>query len=433
MFVAFSAVNASANLMPVLSAPNSVWNSPISATAVIDPNSETMVAVITASAALGTSANTTSYSDPIYVVPQSQPNVPVTLDASNNNLQKALDLGVPIPPKAQPASGTDSLLVIDQPSTNSLWDFWRASTPAENAPGAPLLPWGEPSHGDNQWHVMWGGVMNNVSHSPGYFDENSLPGLSTTWWGNSASSLLTAAGIPLIPEMEAGHIDHAVGFELPRWLNCAQVDNVWPAQRNDGSSTASNCIPEGTRLRLDPSVDLSTLSLSPLALMVARAAQKYGMILHDGDAFRPAIQLDDPTQYASNPYTGLTGLFGGLLASQVLANFPWSYMQVIKQGRHLDETRLATTTTVRSNSNSIVLGELVTFSIDVTQSDGSAARGAVYLKQGSTTLAMAILHGGTATLTARIYSLGTHTLTVMYGGDENSIKSTSGPTPVSVT
>jgi hypothetical protein len=422
--VAFSSSSVPASAKPVLSAPNSIWNTPVGPEAPISLNSEAMVAGIANSASQGgTHANTTSYSDPIYVVPKSQPKVPVVLDASTASLKQVLGLGAPIPPEALPAPGTDSLLVIDQPSTDSVWDFWRASTPAENAPGAPPLPWGEESHGDSRWHIAWGGVMNDASHSPGYFDERSWLGMSTTWWGNSASSLLTAAGIPLISEMKAAHIDHVVGFLLPRSLICAPIDNAWPAQRDDGGSTAADCIPEGTRLRLDPSLDLSTLHLSPLAQMVAKTAQKYGMILHDGGSIAPTIQLEDPNQYPINPYTGPTGLFGGLPSSQVFANFPWSQMQVLNQSRRRYSGRSTTTTSAKAASNSISSGQSVRFSVRVARSDGSPALGAVYLEHEGTIKAMSILHNGTATLSSPLYTVGIHPLTVVYGGDEKAYSS----------
>ncbi len=425
--VAFAAASAPAEAKPVLSAPNSIWNTPVGPGAPISPNSDAMVSVIATSAAQGgTHANTTSYSDPIYVVPKSQPKVPVVLDASAASLRQVLSLGVPIPPEALPAPGTDGLLVVNQLSTDSVWDFWRASTPAQNAPGAPPLPWGEASHGDRKWHVAWGGVMNNASHSPGYFDERSWLGKSTTWWGNSASSLLTAAGIPLISEMKAGHIDHAVGFLLSRSLICAPIYNAWPAQRNDGGSTAANCIPEGTRLRLDPSLDLSTLNLSPLALMVAKAAQKYGMILHDGGSTTPTLQLEDPNKYPTNPYAGPTGLFGGMSSSQAFANFPWSDMQVLSQSLRRYSHRLTTTTTAKAVSTSIGSGQSARFSVQVTRSDGSPALGAVYLEHEGTVKAMSILNNGTATLSSPLYTVGTHPLTVVYGGDEKAYSSASG-------
>jgi len=408
----------------VLSAPNSIWNAPLPANPPIDANSPNLVSALVAAGTAETFPNTTAYSDPIYVVPANQPRVPVILDGNSANLQKVLNLGVPIPSNVHPATGTDALVTIDQPSTDSVWDFWRLTTPAENAPGAPPSQAGT-SHGDSQYHIAWGGVMDDASHSPGYFDDESWPGLSQMWWGNSASSLLTAAGIPLISEMESGQINHAVAFQLPWAVNCAPPNNVWPAQRDDGANTSPNCVPEGTRVRLDPSLNLASLHLSPVALMVATAAQKYGMILHDGGGNNTTLQLEDPTPYGNNPYTGPNGLFGGKQGYQVFAGFPWSHMQVLQQTWHRNSIALATTTTVQPVTTSIVGGQNVAFNVQVRRSDGSPAPGAVYLNDGASIVGMSILTGGSATLSAPLSTTGAHTLTVVYGGDENAKTSSS--------
>jgi hypothetical protein len=411
---------------PLLTAPNSIWNAPLPANPPIDANNAALVAALTGAGSPNTYPNTTSWSDPIYVVPAAQPRVPVILDNTNaKSLQAVLNLGVPIPPNVHPATGTDSIVVINQPSTDSVWDFWQVSTPAQNAPGAGPLPWGAPSHRDSQYHISWGGATDHASQNPGYFDDESWPGFSQTWWGNSATSLLTAAGIPLISEMEAGQINHAVGFQLPWAVNCASVNNVWPAQRNDGANTASNCVPEGTRVRLDPTLNLSSLHLSRVALMVATAAQKYGMILHDGGGNNTTVQLEDPTQYGNNPYTGAGGLFQGLQPSQVFASFPWSHMQVLQQTWRHNSVSLATTTTVQPGRTSIVSGQSVSFNVQVRRSDGVPAPGAVYLNDGSSIVGMSILTSGSTALSAPLTTTGVHTLTVVYGGDENAKTSSS--------
>jgi hypothetical protein len=54
-----------------------------------------------------------------------------------------------------------------------------------------------------------------------------------------------------------------------------------PAQRTDGWVTAPDSIPEGTHLRLDPNLDLASLKLPRFTLMLAEAAQKYGIFVRD--------------------------------------------------------------------------------------------------------------------------------------------------------
>src|SRR3954454_4327199 len=96
---------------------------------------------------------TRSYSATLYEVPDNQPEVPVTLDAQGryaDTLRLALQ-SVPIPPQAHPAAGTDGHMVVWQRATDRMWEFWRARRAADG------------------WHAAWGGVMEHVSRSPGYF------------------------------------------------------------------------------------------------------------------------------------------------------------------------------------------------------------------------------------------------------------------------
>ena len=46
---------------------------------------------------------------------------------------------------------------------------------------------------------------------------------------------------------------------------------VPPANRNDGSSTSDDAIPEGTRFRLDPTIDVTSLGLPPVGVTIAGA------------------------------------------------------------------------------------------------------------------------------------------------------------------
>ena len=94
-----------------------------------------------------------------------------------------------------------------------------------------------------------------------------------------------AAGLPIAPllfsadEVAAGSIDHAIRFILPNPRIRAGV-YVAPATHAGAPSGAADALPYGSRLRLKASFAVS--SLSPAAQVVARALQKYGMILADG-------------------------------------------------------------------------------------------------------------------------------------------------------
>jgi hypothetical protein len=261
----------------------------------------------------GPGISTTSYSTPIYVVGASQPGVAVNLDgegAGDHALQQALD-AVPIPPGARPAAGSDGHLTVYQPATDTLWELWRANFQSDG------------------WHASWGGAMQDVSKSPGYYTSDSWASLTSPEgynWGSTASSLPVAAGVARTDELQSGQIDHALAISLPD--TCADTFSA-PAQRTDGTSLDSSCIPEGAHLRIDPNLDLSTLGLPPITLMLAKAAQRYGLIVRDKTGHALSFHAEDPTT-GSDPYTGPNGLFNGLQPWDFLPQFPWSHLQLLK-------------------------------------------------------------------------------------------------------
>jgi hypothetical protein len=275
--------------------PTSFWNAPLAASAPIASNSASLVAQLQRQVtSAGVWINTYQYSTPIYTVLADQPRVRVQLDGSYPPLQADLE-SVPLPADAVPAAGTDGHLTVYQPSTDTLWELWKASKQADG------------------WHARWGGRMMNVSTSPGYFPAPM---------GATGSSLPLLGGLMRIDELEAGHIDHALALAIPS----AQKDAfAWPAQRTDGSSAAP-ALPEGTRLRIDPSVNVAALGLPNVARQMALAAQRYGIVVRDISG-AVAFFGEDPTPRGSNPYPALYG--SARYPDKVLAAFPWGRLQVL--------------------------------------------------------------------------------------------------------
>jgi hypothetical protein len=304
-----------------LFAPSSVWNSQTPVDARIDRASEEMVAALDrevrseisdhAGPDIGTAGTTT-----VYEVGPAQPTVRVQLSNPTlpwrASLQSAFN-SVPIPTNAQPAVGSDAEMTIWQPSTDKLWEFFHMAKEADG------------------WHADWGGAMDDVSQSPGYFTTSSWPGALPVW-GATATSLPAAAGVITLKDIQRGEIDHALALELPApragvW--------TWPAQRSDGTGTDPNTIPEGAHLRLNPDLNLDALHLPPLTLMIARAAQKYGMIVRDQTHYAIGLFAENPISMGSNPYytssgsPSPSGPFEGRWPSELLASFPWSHLQVL--------------------------------------------------------------------------------------------------------
>ena len=300
-----------------LFSPTSIWNSPVPASAPVDPSSPRLISALDAEVSrelrlgIGPWIAAAVASTPIYVVSAGQPTVRVQLDDPTawwrRSLQKAFD-AVPIPPGARPARGSDAHMTIWQPSTNKLWEFFHTRLEADG------------------WHAVWGGAIENVSQSAGYYTTYSWPGALTAW-GASATSLPVSAGLITIAELRAGTINHALSIALP--APRAGV-YAWPAQRTDGTG-GPDTVPEGAHLRLDPNLDLNSLDLPPLTRMIAEAAQRYGIVVRDQTHDAISFYAEDPTRYGDNElYWGRHGFFDDMTPEQLLARFPWNHLEVLK-------------------------------------------------------------------------------------------------------
>lgn len=298
--------------------PTSFWNAPLADDAALDPDSTAIAAAFATLIALERQGgnepwiNTTDYSVPIYTVPEGQPTVPVQLTSpfSAPALQSAWS-AVPLPPQARPAGGTDRTLVVWQPSSDRMWEFWRL---------------GQTSEG---WQATWGGAMQSVSSNQGVYGPEAWPG-AKSWWGSSASSLSIAGGLISLEDLQHGRIEHALALAIP---NVRADFYTSPAQRSDGSSSNPLSLPEGAHLRLDPSLDLASLHLPHLTLTIAEAAQHYGIYIRDR-AKVTHFFAQDPTPTGANPYAGPNGYFEGRTPAQLLAQFPWDRLLLLKMELH---------------------------------------------------------------------------------------------------
>jgi hypothetical protein len=282
--------------------PTSIWNAPLGANAPLAPQSQAYAQeLIRQVNRYGPWLNTYQYSVPVYVVGARQPTVHVTLDAYGPDLQAEFN-AVPLPSHAVPARGSDAELTVWQPSTNRMWDFYKLHR-ARHA-----------------WHASWGGFMSDASKNPGYFTHSGL----TNNWGATATGLPLLGGLVTFADLKRGYINHALAIALvetaPRYF-------AWPAQRTDGGTFTRGitAIPEGTRFRLDPSLNIDSLHLPPLDRMLAQAAQRYGIVVRD-KAGAVTFVGQAPTS-ANNPWTAV---FGRQYVGNILHQFPWSHLEALQ-------------------------------------------------------------------------------------------------------
>ncbi len=288
-------------------AADSVWNEEVPADAALDPASDRLSGAVADMARHGGSAlSVYSYSVPVYAVGPDQPGVRVVPDVRNPPLHEAF-ADVPIPADARPAEGTDRHLVVIQPSTDTMWEFWKLRREADG------------------WHCGYGGRMVDVSNNPGHFIDvvEGSEKVELPFWGATATGLPLLGGLITPDDLRNGNIDHALALALPRIRAGVLAE---PAQRSDGKFDDPRSVPEGARFRIDPAVDLDSLGLPRPTLLIARAAQRYGMIVRDGSG-KVAMFARDPVNLPSDPYPKL---LDGLRPYQVLETFPWDSLQLVR-------------------------------------------------------------------------------------------------------
>jgi hypothetical protein len=206
---------------------------------------------------------------------------------------------VPMPSNAAPSVGSDASIGIYQPSSDTYWGFWKLNRQADG------------------WHACWGGKIDHVSQTRGWYPNGE---------GVSATGLADGGSIG-IKEAQAGHIDHAIAVGIPSPADWRRFS--WPALRADGADYTANAIPEGTRFRLDASLNVDALPLSPLGKMVAKAAQKYGFIVTDAAG---CVSISTESGAAVNSITGVNpwnALLAGTPSYLVMKNFPWDKLQAM--------------------------------------------------------------------------------------------------------
>ncbi len=114
-----------------------------------------------------------------------------------------------------------------------------------------------------------------------------------------------AAGFPIAPllfgadEVAAGSIEHAIRFILPN-ARIRRGVYLHPATHAGAPSGPANAPPYGARLRLRSDYPVSSLPVG--AQVVARAMQRYGMLLADGGSIALTARSD---RFTTAKWTGL--------------------------------------------------------------------------------------------------------------------------------
>jgi hypothetical protein len=195
-----------------------------------------------------------------------------------------------IPASAAPAAGTDSSMVVTNGSLG--YDFWRARRTSAQG-----------------WTAAWGTR----------FDLNG----AGTGGGATGAGVPLLAGLPRTWEIEAGSIAHALGFITE---NVCASSHRFPASKSDGESHRHDCIPEGARIQLDPSINVDAIpGINAGERIVAKALQIYGAYCKDTGGAHLAFGFEDPIG-RHNPYPAVG--FGE--DYYPMQHIPWSRLRVLR-------------------------------------------------------------------------------------------------------
>jgi hypothetical protein len=186
---------------------------------------------------------------PYTTVGRRQRRVKITFDYANESNRGPYPIPPPAPIEGGPHATGDRHVIVVEKDACRLYELFDA----------------HPIDGARHWHAGSGATWNLRSNH-----------LRPRGWTSA-----DAAGLPILPglarydEVKQGAIHHALRFTAPRTRQAF----IWPARHQAGSSPSPALPPMGLRVRLKRSVDIS--HLPPQARVVARAMQRYGLILAD--------------------------------------------------------------------------------------------------------------------------------------------------------
>jgi hypothetical protein len=205
--------------------------------------------------------NAEQYSHPVYVAGANDPVCNVsyavapaypTFNGSTNGL-----VNYRIPAGATPAVGSDAHMHVVDSDGRTLHETWLFSGRGGDSSCSAA--------GYAQTDLYGSGIspIDGVNIGMRAYGGSSIGGLIRTW------------------EVQAGQIRHPLAVALFDGVQLKQ-GWVWPATQEDsGNGDYGGLIPMGSLVAIPPSVNLSTLGLSPSGLVLARAFQDYGAYIVD--------------------------------------------------------------------------------------------------------------------------------------------------------
>ena len=302
--ITFNATTAQSSTYTVPFNSNSIWNRPIGTNPALNAKSAQMIQLLAST--VGTSVNIDgingAWSVPVYYAPAGTP----LQQVCDTNDYRPCEM-VPVPAGMFPSPDGDAKTVIIDLSLNRAWSFYGIAK-------------GDGSNGD--WTSLNGAFGWGYTSSQGDGIHNYGGGM----WGGRVTGWNYVAGLIHPEEIQAGVINHALVFMIPSQIATSGT-YVWPAASTDGSSTNTSAIPLGSRIQLDPSINVSTLPLTAGGKMIARALQVYGGWIADTGS---AAAVDAQEFVTSNGQGVNATPWQGLLTYRDLYGIPVSSFRVLQ-------------------------------------------------------------------------------------------------------
>jgi len=271
-----SSIIKSENKVKRFFSEESFWNQPIPKNAEVDPRSEKWIKMLEQEPTgenFGISFET--WTIPVYEVDENTPLYNVEYHQLSDKQKKTWNTindrkqfghgpsfnPVPIPNNATPDPEEDAHFTIIDWNRMVAWDMW-----------------GLRKRKDGSWESNTGmffrldgdGIFDG--YELGYVDEESVH-----FHGPSRAAGVPAfAGLIMYDEVMAGEIKHKLSCAT---RYAAYREFVYPASWTDGFTEGG--IPEGAVIRLNPNLDLMQFDLTKEEIIIAKALQKYGMVIVD--------------------------------------------------------------------------------------------------------------------------------------------------------
>ncbi|WP_179473741.1 carbohydrate-binding domain-containing protein [Mycolicibacterium vinylchloridicum] len=279
-----------------------LWK-PIVANPVIAANSATWVSYLAAANAKRV-ADLYEYGVTMVQATASTPRYDVTFTEPWGNdpmgsYTVAIPLGLNLP------GGSDRQIAILDPTTGKAYGLWRASYDSAT----------------DTWTAAWGGIT-----------ELNGNGVDTSG-SATGTNIARYAGVITTAEFSAA-IAANTGVNHALFISSDLASSLFtgPATKSDGTNMAgvSTPIPEGTRIQLDPSINVDAIpGISAAEKVIAKTLQTYGAYVGDQGGARMAFIFEvAPDATSTNP--GAVYSSAGLEWDYYdMTDIPWSKLRVL--------------------------------------------------------------------------------------------------------